>query len=271
MSGSFSVNVKKSQNGAPTHFDLYKIHISGENFVRLTHDNESIVPSWFPYTQIDPQFERAFLGDLNSVTPTVPPIAAPTPSPTATPEMIENLQADFLYEFEQSTLEANGWKYLPGGFLEKEGGHVDWINFDGYLIPSSKDGHGLSLSVQYDQVIFLYSSQPIHSEGHPILLRLTARSSSPNAAIALAALKGSMLTTDGSIATHIPMTSQGFVETERSLILVYEPDQGEEITPVIQVAGIGGKEIVTVYIDRLEGYLINSTNDYKGSLFHARQ
>ena len=36
------------------------------------------------------------------------------------------------------------------------------------------------------------------------------------------------------------------------MVLLYEPDQGDEITPVIQVAATGNLGTVSVYIDKLE-------------------
>ncbi|MFB3787928.1 MAG: formylglycine-generating enzyme family protein [bacterium] len=123
------------------------------------------------------------------------------------------------------------------------------------IFVSSLDQKGLAITVEPNEVAFLYPLSPVNTEGSPMLLRLTVRASSADAAVALAALRGNlndMNEVDGSIATHIPANASGFVNEERRIVLVYEPDHGNLITPVIQVAATGQAGAVTVYVDKLE-------------------
>ncbi|GEM_PF-3817910 len=210
-------------------------------------------------------------------TPVASPTNTPSPTPQATqpPAVIQTptipsaIQSLITYEFDQASLAANGWSAIPGGFTGAAAGTISPIAFFGSPIPSSKDNKGLGITVQPGQVAFAYALMPINTGGKPILLRLTARSDNANAAIAIAALKGSMTATDTSIATHIPATAASFVDEERTLVLLYEPDSGELITPIIQVAATGAERTVNVLVDRLEAYVIESTIAYPGRYFYG--
>ncbi|HOL96702.1 MAG TPA: formylglycine-generating enzyme family protein [bacterium] len=171
------------------------------------------------------------------------------------------------YEFDKPTLAENGWQEPTGGFSGQPAGSAALIDFPPRLMPSSFDQKGLAVTVQPGQVAFLYPLSPVDTVGEPVMLRLTVLANSPNAAVALATLRGNLndgTGLDGSIATHIPATAASFVDEERRIVLVYEPDSGNLITPVIQVAATGQDENVTVYVDKLD--LLKLTGEEYGHL-----
>ncbi|MFH1740451.1 MAG: protease inhibitor I42 family protein [bacterium] len=85
-----------------------------------------------------------------------------------------------------------------------------------------------------------------------VLIRVSVQSTGGGAAVALAALDGSM---DGSIATNIPANSAVFLDEYDRMVLVYDPP-GTTIMPVVQVANQPGQQDVSVYLDNLEIYLL---------------
>lgn len=176
-----------------------------------------------------------------------------------------------VYEFERLTLAENGWaEQFKGGFMNAQPGTAELQGFFGSFIPSSKDKRGLSIVVDPGQVTFLNTVEPILAEGKPVLLRMAVRSDGPGAQVALVALKGDLGKglADGSIATHIPAGSAGFIDSERRLVLLYEPDGGQQITPVIQVAA-AGDTTTHILIDRLEVFLLETTETYSGAEFSS--
>lgn len=194
-----------------------------------------------------------------TVTPTPKPVITPTPTsqPVATPTPVSSTDKPALlwkYEFEKSTLADCGWTDMPGGFTGKPAGSVATQNFASGWIASSADQKGLAISVDPGEVAFIYAKTPIQTNGRPVLLRLTLRSDGANAAVALAALKGNLSAdgVDGSIATLIPASAQSFMAKERRITMMYEPDSGNILTPIIQVAASGTSGTVTVYVDKLE-------------------
>jgi hypothetical protein len=77
-------------------------------------------------------------------------------------------------------------------------------------------------------------------------------------------------TADGSIATHIPTTMKSAIDQERTLVLLYEPDGPDMVTPAIQVAGSPSDNPVKVYVDRLEIFILEKESQYLGSFFFAQ-
>ena len=214
-------------------------------------------------------------GDKSSVpaaqaatpTPTATATPLPQPSPTpviSTPTPVPGtgaiLQAVMVNEFDKSTLQENGWAEIPGGFDGAAAGSISIETALASKIPSSKDGKGLLFTVKPGQVAFAYSQQPVATGGKPLLLRLTMRATSSGASVALAALRGSIanpVLLDGSIGMNFPKSTKTMVDRVYQLVLLYEPDQGNEIDPVIQVASNSKSETVLVYIDKLEIYSIH--------------
>ncbi len=138
----------------------------------------------------------------------------------------------------------------PGGFDGAEAGSVAVgeipADADGL-----SDGQGATISVASGQVELLLF--PTLDVGDNVaLMRVSVQSTGPGAAVALAALDGSM---DGSIATNIPANSGIFQDAYRRLVLVYETP-GTSVIPVIQVANTAGEQQVSIYVDNLEVLLI---------------
>jgi hypothetical protein len=195
----------------------------------------------------------------------------PTPTPTSTPlpGPGPSLEPIVAYEFDKMDLAANGWKEIAGGLAGAPPGQISSLAFVGSMIPSSQDKVGIKITVNPTQVAFMHALAPVETGGSPVLIRMTVRASAPGAAIALAALKGNLAAgaTDWSIATHIPTTASSSIANERQMVLVYEPDSGNTVTPIIQVAATGQEGPVTVLVDKLEVFRIDSTAAWSGSMF----
>lgn len=204
------------------------------------------------------------------VEPTQPPVEPTQPPVEPTqPPAPGDLAPTLLFEFNQSALGANGWAEIPGGFEGATPGtlvHSSLFN----SIPSSVDNRGLILSVDAGQVVFLHTLEAIRNEGKPILLRMVLRADGPGASIALGALRGSFAdgTVDGSLALNFPAGSSAFVQGEAVIALVYKPDKGDSITPLLQVAHAGASGSTSVLVDRIEIYVMERDRQYPGSLFY---
>lgn len=206
---------------------------------------------------------------MPALTPT-PPVPIPTPvfppGPTAAPA------PGRVYHFEGFSLADNGWAEIPGGFLGQQPGTVRTAAFFGNPIPSSADKRGLEISVTAGQTAFVYARETVRTNGSPVLLRMSLRADGANASVALVALKGNLgaQALDGSIAYKIPSNSSSFVDSEQQMVILYEPDSGDEFTPAIQVAAKDQPGAVTVLIDRLEIIRLEPGTLHTGSQFYSQ-
>ena len=204
-------------------------------------------------------------GDANShpagqePTPTLASTPTPIVIPTL-PVLGGIIHALTINEFDKTSLADNGWAEIPGGFDSAPPGTIAVESALNANIPSSKDGKGLLFTVKPGQVAFAYAKQAVVTNGGPALLRLTVRATSAGASLALAALRGSIADPallDGSIGMDFPKSTKAMVDREYRLVMLYEPDQGTAINPVIQVASNSKTETVSVYVDKLEVYSID--------------
>ena len=102
-----------------------------------------------------------------------------------------------------------------------------------------------------------------------MLIRCTVKSTAPNAAVALGALRGSLSTRenlDGTIGFSHILSAASFVQREGRICVIFRPDAGEIINPFIQVAG-SGVSAVTVWIDRVDVLILEPDQNYSGELF----
>ncbi|MEW6237165.1 MAG: cohesin domain-containing protein [Candidatus Omnitrophota bacterium] len=158
------------------------------------------------------------------------------------------------YEFNFPTLKENDWGEIRGGFTAEAPGIVALTPFPDGWIPSSKDGKGLSITVDAGEIVMLYAKNPVKYASGPVLLRMTLRADGPNASAWLVGLKGNLegKTMDGSNAQHYVASTAKFQDKERRIAAIYQPDAGEEFTPLIQIAGGEGRDPVTAWIDKIE-------------------
>ncbi len=200
----------------------------------------------------------AVLAPIPTSLPTIPPPTAPTIPPSG----------PVVFEFDQPSLEDNGWFFIPGGFSTQPGGEVSFVELTDW-IPSSSDGRGMMMTVDPGEVAFVMTTFPVHMRGRAAILRAVVRADHPDVSVALAVLKGDYFSgenMDSSIATHIPATAASFIERERTLVLLYEPDSGETITPVLQIAATGDTSSSRVYFDRLEIHFIEEGTEIPSEL-----
>ncbi|MDP8243683.1 MAG: hypothetical protein P9L94_06350 [Candidatus Hinthialibacter antarcticus] len=207
-------------------------------------------------------------------TPTPTVIAAiPTPTPTTPPA--SGLQPLATYAFDTATLVESGWSELPGGFTNAAPGQFAMTALSPLVLPQSSDGKGLAISVAPEQVGFMYSSLAIDGGGDPLLIRALLRADFPNASIAVGALRGGLTVAgsfDGSIGLNFPATTQQLVEGSTWMSIVYQPDQGSLINPILQVANIGaaGDPNVTVFVDVIEVYRLPKGVSVPVELLHSQ-
>lgn len=177
-----------------------------------------------------------------------------------------------IFDFNESTLLLDGWNEIPGGFENRIPAVVQKQVFSTGQFPSSNDDTGITITALPNQVALLHTRIPYQTVGLPVLLRLTARSTSPTASLGLAVIEGNLSTGEGitgTISTHIPTTTQAFTTNERRLSMIYIPTADEVITPIIQVAGTGSINLAVVSIDRLEIIPLLPVADYAGHEFSS--
>ncbi|MBZ0258305.1 hypothetical protein K8I31_19720, partial [bacterium] len=193
--------------------------------------------------------------------PTPTPTTVVNPVATSTPTLppTSGLQPMVEYNFEQSTLAANGWSELPGGFGGAPAGDFAMTALSPLILPESSDKKGLAITVSPGDVGFMYTTQAVDGGGDPMLVRALMRADFPNASVALGALRGGLTVAgsfDGSMALNFPVTAQQLVDGSTWMSFIYQPDQGGIINPILQIANSGaeGDPDVTVFVDKIEIY-----------------
>ncbi|MFH1739452.1 MAG: SUMF1/EgtB/PvdO family nonheme iron enzyme, partial [bacterium] len=163
-------------------------------------------------------------------------------------------EPDIVYEFDKANLAEDDWSEIAGGFTGAATATVLVAPLVNNEIPSSEDRKGLAITVEPGEVAFLLNQYGIETNGFPVLLVSTVRAEDPSAAVALAALSGNW---GGSIATNIP-SAANLVEKEGKIALLYEPEYSEAFIPILQVAPTGQTNPVTVYVDKVEVFQLDS-------------
>lgn len=203
-----------------------------------------------------------------SPTPTNPPVIEPSP----TQGQIQPLEPVVVYEFDKATLDADGWAEIPGGFNSARPGKIlEQYGFSSGQCESSADKVGLAIEVKRvpGEVTFIFAKQAIDTGGHPALIRLVLQSNSPDAQVVVGALKGSVLRgdyLDGSIGYDMLTSTANCMESESRIAVVYRPDAGALINPLIQVSCSSGTG-AQVLIDRMDVYILEPGKQYPGDLF----
>lgn len=267
--------------------DKYGNESQGREIV-LTPSGDSAEPTPTPVAPIStptPTPTPTGPGETPTVpAPTSPPGAntptppAPTPTqgvPIATPTPPAAPEPMWVYEFDGDDLAASGWSEIPGGFTsqnpEEDAGEVRIGGFDQPWFADSADNRGLTLTAGPGQVAFAYAIEALDSEGLPLLLRVSVRAEQPDAGIWLAALKGSFVTgeeLDTSIGLVNAASASRFAEADGSLVLLYQPDTGRLVTPVIQLAAGPNAAGAAVHIDKLEVFRLDPESPYLGKTFN---
>lgn len=202
----------------------------------------------------------------NEVNPT-PALDTPTPlSPiaTATPSAIPTQSPESAGVQKRTVFPFDNWdtvQQIPGGFLGASGGEVSLGD-----VPTGEegltDGRGGIIKTTSNQVeLFLFEKEDF-PQGQTLLLRLSVRSSGPGAVLTLAALDGSF---NGSIATNGQNDSGYFKDEWKRMTLIYTPPS-QTVSPLFQVAHSSSEEPVTIYIDNLEVYEIDSNHNVLNQL-----
>jgi hypothetical protein len=224
-------------------------------------DDEGVITPAIQVLGLPSDYNTTVLIDRLEVLPIHHPVFSSTGAPCdSTFLQIPEPVLIYSNDFSAATLQQNGWDEMPGGFNGMDAGMVGCGDFSTDLFSSSQDGKGITITVRAGQVELLYISQAIETYGYPLLLKMNVRSDSPDVAIALGALKGDLITNqyvDGSIAYQIPADANAFIRQERQIIIIYEPDEGSLVTPIIQAAAAGNAGNVRVFVDSIEVYALD--------------
>ncbi|MFH1742716.1 MAG: choice-of-anchor Q domain-containing protein [bacterium] len=182
-------------------------------------------------------------------TPSHTPTRAPTDTPTPTPAVAPSLNPQWVFTLDS----IDEFDCYPGGFIGAPAGSV----VAGEIPQGTDDftdGHGIIVTTAPGQVeLLVFPSLDVGES--MVLIRASVQSTAPGAAVALAALDGSM---DGSIATNIPANSAIFQGNYQRLTLIYNPP-GTTVAPVFQIANRELGQNVTLYLDNVEVYLISKS------------
>ncbi len=180
---------------------------------------------------------------------------------------------DYIFEFRPSANPnsfTDGWVEIPGGFDNEDPGDILSEEFNANLFTDSQDNQGLKFNVENGQVSLIVDMNPVDTNGKPVLIRASIRSDGDGAQIALGSLTGDLLhhTYNGSLATIIVATSTDYQEIAKQVIMLYQPDERNLITPVFQVSS-NKMEPTNVFLDRIEIYILDDQTKVTGSLFES--
>lgn len=207
-----------------------------------------------------------------AATPSAVPVPVPTPVPTVPVPAGTPLPAEWVYGFGGADLAQSGWKAIPGGFTGAPAGSVQTGAVAPGAFPDSGDLRGLILRASAGQVAFAHALEPLRTDGGPVILRAVVRADRPEAALSLAALKGNLSTgalADGSIGLRTDVSAAGYNAAPRAMVLMYQPDAGEIVTPAVQAAASPGGPPVSVIVERLEIYRPAAAGSIPGRLLMA--
>lgn len=182
-------------------------------------------------------------------------------------------EPDQVFEFNGADAASAGFRILPGGFTGAPAGETGLTAFPPGRVPSSRDGAGVSIRTDAGQVAFLYAAPAVETGGLPTLIRITWRASSPDAAVALACLRGDLANNrdvSGSLATNIPASAAQWVDGEGRLCLLCDFGGSQWITPIVQVASPPGGGPFELLLDRMEIFRLAPDRQYSGALFASR-
>ncbi|MBD3268426.1 SUMF1/EgtB/PvdO family nonheme iron enzyme, partial [bacterium] len=189
-------------------------------------------------------------------TGTIPP--TPTPTPTEYTGQNAAPTPKWVFSFDSDS----EFTEIPGGFDNNPPVVVTVgdIPSDGKGL---SDGQGVRIDTAPGAVtLLLFPTLDVGENA--VLIRASVQATGGAAAVALAALDGSM---DGSIATNIPANSTIFQDDYKRICLVYEAP-GNTIAPIIQVNNLLGQDSVSVYFDNLEIYLFPHTTSIPADMLY---
>lgn len=245
-----------------------------------------LIPTATPQQQ-NPTFTPTFTPTVKPVNTSTPvPMTTPTPTKPAgvTPSPTQGAvgQPDYVFDFNQSQMAANGWSdQILGGFSGHNAGFVKSIPLSTEYFPLSTDKKGLMFVVSPVtgaampvEVCFLFSSTGIDTGGNPVLIRAYVKAEDDGATgeVYVGALKGSFSngTADGTLAYISSLNSKNFITAKR-LNCYFEPDDDTRIiSPFVQVAAKPNGGTATVYIDRVEVILLKPGVAYDGVIFKSK-
>jgi hypothetical protein len=280
-----------------TVYDQYGNESEGQT-IYLQPSGDSVIPT--PTPTPPPGEPTPTRTPVVNPTPTNTPVAVPTPTPTntpvideptptatpviviptATPTEVQDIGPVFKFEFDKGVFSENGWSdsVLTGFTPGTPAGFVKAGLILGDMLPDSEDGKGLMVSVRpvagaenLDELCFLFCTSQIETHGLPVLIHAYVQVEvGSNASVFIGALKGSLVNgsgLDGSIAYVNPQTTVGYQEPKR-IVLLYQPDSDVElVTPFIQVVAKEGSGPATVYVDKIEVFLLHPDEVYPGTMF----
>ena len=194
---------------------------------------------------------------------------------------------DIRYEMDQMNLEDCGWGEYPGGFSKLTPAKIFSMDFatspaEKKMFPYSTDKKGIEIRFTQKSEHLIYAQSAVAPKGSPLLIKAHIYSALENpesnmegTVVSLGVLKGDFSTgkgIDGAVAVLENYSIFDPRIPERELVMIYEPDSDELITPLFLVHNNGKLNgTASVYIDRIEITSIFPRDTFLGSMFKARK
>ena len=261
----------------------YKLEQTGDYLIRVSDKYSESIGEYKIFISFFPPPVYSSPTPTTGITPNPSPVSTATPLMTSTPVPDAAPAPDFVYEFGNLSLAESGWSdSILSGFSGNPAGTVQMSPLEKTLFPDSNDLAGLLIHVSEgidsvlqpykpNEVCFLYGKESIDIGNHSVFIRALLKSDGDgsNAEIYLGALKGNLSNgnVDGSIAFISPKNSRNY-QTAKYLSCYYKSDDETKlITPFIQIAAKKSGNNATIYVDRIEIFILKPGMKYDGLLF----
>ncbi len=189
-------------------------------------------------------------------TPLIPPTPTNSPTPIASPTpVIPERSPVFSFSFNS----VNEFGREPGGFGSLPEGMTTVGPIPGNPTDSS-NGFGGIITTAPGQVELLTFPQ-VEVEDELIAVRLTVRTTAPNATLTLAVIDSAG---DGTLSLNTQVDSGQHVDNFSRMVALIQP-KSRRVFPVFQVANIPGSQTVTTYIDELEIFVLPKDSNVRNS------
>ncbi len=173
---------------------------------------------------------------------------------------ILNPSPDVEYPFATDLTE--NWTIIAGGFNNAETASVERVSFDPGYFETSADNQGIEFTASDGQVILLMTQQPIQAKR--VLMAMTYRTDSPQNNIFF----GAVDMTSGHVGVNYIIDPTPILGNEMRMLVLFEADAENLISPLIQVAGANEGIAAKVAVDRIEIYALQDDEIFTGSIFN---
>ena len=197
-----------------------------------------------------------------------PPITQQSPTPTPTQGTIAPIR---VFEFDEPTIGDGDFIELPGGFDVDAPGTLSLaaVPTDGDAFGAT-DGRGLVFTVGPEERHAILGPA-IETDGRPAFIRAAFRSNGGAAAVQIGGLPALNGAPDSSMGLQTSISSTAFADVWKRLgVWVEPPAPSIQVMPFIQIVNLAPEGVATtVYVDRLEVYVLDGTGMWLDAFFGA--